>query len=631
VHTPLRGAASGKSGRRDEVARLRTVHIRPPWRHGATRRRIVALPARSVRYRPSMETAFESAARRRLFRSGGRCALLLPVVLLACSPSTRASLAADPTTSEQRLLSDPASRSADPLLSAVIVGGPRDPAELDAMTRSLDGAIRALLQGPPALPDDPAARASAVLERLFSSPSGQPLLRQYDADATTLHDVVATGRFNCVSATMLYILAARRVGIDARPVLLPSHARALVMIGGKSFVVETTTAHGFDPPASVSREALDRARPKGLGAHVDLYADERGTEVDWSALLGIAYGNLGIMAQARGDTALAAALLARELTLTPPAQAPLVKAQQASLLTELATRALREGHFADALALALRADAAAPDARTRQLTEQNLAAIASQQLTAEGGRMDDATLVWFAEPLRAHPTAYGDVRALALTMLGQRRLKRGDVEGSSAALREAATVASSSEVRGQAGHNARLGELNRLGRLSGTDPESAWKQWLALGPPDPALGSTEPEIALAIAQNRAIHFANDGQCTSLEAVLTSKVSPIPREAQLRASCHAHRGITLSEHGDLAGALTEMRAAVHADPTDPHHKQNLEVVLEKEIDRLVHAGGCAQIPPLVAEGQAIAPEGAFFAQATEYCRATAPQSGRSSDR
>ncbi len=541
----------------------------------------------------------------------------------ACGPPLSASsaqVAVQPSGVEEALLDGQA--RGGPHLSltetALVVGGVRTGAELAEQARALDATIDAAVAALPRGGPDPTIRPRLLLEALFAARGGRPLLQTYDANATTLYDVVTTGRFNCVSATMLYVIAARRAGIDARPVLLPSHARGLVVLGDRRFVVETTTAHGFDPPAWVSKEALDRARPRG--AHVDLYADERGTEVDWNALLGIAYGNLGILAQARGDTSLAAALLAREVKLTPPAQAPLVRAQQVSLLTELATGALRAGRFADALGLARRADDVAPDAAMKRLTDQNVAAIASQELTAEGPAMSDAAVAAFPETVRAYPSAYGDVKALSLTLLASRRLERGDVNGSSAALQEAAGVATSADIRGQTEHNARLGELNRLGKLSATDPDAAWAGLQKLGAPDPALAATEAKVAAVITRNRAVMMANAGRCDELEAALAAaaKRAPVDGSDELRAGCHTRRGVTRSEHGDMALALDDARAAVKLDPSQPGYRQNLVALLEKQVDLFVHSGRCKAAQPFVAEGRALDPQATFFGEAAAFC-------------
>jgi len=502
------------------------------------------------------------------------------------------------------------------LRDALIIGGETNPAELDSEVRSVDARLAAIVAS---VPPETSARGRALLEALFDAHGGRPLLQSYDAGATTLHDVVTTGRFNCVSATTLYLIAARRAGIDGRPVLLPSHARAVVLVNGRKVVVETTTPNGFDAPPDVSRAAMERAKPRGPRPRVDLYANEEGTEVDWRALLAVTYGNLGIMAEDHGETALAASLLAREAVLTPPAQVTVVRMQQVSLLTELATRALGARRFDEALALARRADAASPDGASKRRTEQNIAAIASQKLLAEEPQMNDAALEAFADPLRAYAGAYGDVRALVLTLDARRKLQHGDVDGSSARLREAAGAATSSDVRGQTSHNARLGEVNRIARLSATDPEAAWIEWQRRGPPDETLAEVESAAARVIEENRAIQFSNRGACSELDSVIGSAVG-IRQADTLRSSCHARHALALSDRGDATGALDEMRLAVRIQPGDATHKKNLAALIEKEIDRLVRGARCDVAAPLMVEGRSLDPATTFFDEAAAFCRA-----------
>src|SRR5262249_27088680 len=151
--------------------------------------------------------------------------------------------------------------------------------------------------------------------------------------------------------------------------LLPSHARANVVVGDRTIVVETTTVGGFDPPEELERQVIDRARPQRGADQVDLYADEKGTEVTFSALLAATYGNLSIWSQERGENALASALVEREALLTPPDVRPLVRMQQMALLTELATRHLREGNLNEAMRFGRQAYDASPDEKTRGLAE----------------------------------------------------------------------------------------------------------------------------------------------------------------------------------------------------------------------------------------------------------------------
>jgi tetratricopeptide (TPR) repeat protein len=500
------------------------------------------------------------------------------------------------------------------LEASLIVGGAGSPEELLTLERSMDELLTVIVRGLP--PGDAISRARALLPSLFAAHAGRALLQRYEADATTLYEAMMTGRFNCVSATTLYILAASRAGIDARAVLLPSHARAVVIASGRRFVVETTTPGGFDPPASVARAARDRARPM-RGKAVDLYADEQGTEVPFRALLAVTYGNLSVAAEDRGDTALAAALVTREVALTPPAQAPIVRLQQMGLLSELATSKYNEGDLTAALAFARRAYDAAIDAQGKRLAEQNIAAIASRSLTVQATSLDDAALASFAQPLQAYPHAYGDVQALALTLVAQRRAGRGDVAGSASALHEAATLASSDEMRAQAGQNAIIGEINRMAALSTTDPEAAWTAWKRLPPPGVTLAAVQERAGAVIAQNRAVRLSNDAKCTELDGVL-SQSPGIDHADALRASCRARRGLLRADKGDLAAALEDLRAAARLEPSEPAHRENLVVILEKQIDQLVHASRCSEIGPIVAEGRALAPADKFWAETVEYC-------------
>lgn len=82
------------------------------------------------------------------------------------------------------------------------------------------------------------------------------ILRIYDLDATTMGDILDSGRFNCVSSAVLYLLAMRSLGIEAMGVKTADHAFCLVRVGGREIDVETTNAYGFDP--GTKKEFNDR-------------------------------------------------------------------------------------------------------------------------------------------------------------------------------------------------------------------------------------------------------------------------------------------------------------------------------------------------------------------------------------
>ncbi len=89
---------------------------------------------------------------------------------------------------------------------------------------------------------DQAARAEAVLSYLHRT-----TLRAYSENATTIDGILDTGSYNCVSSALLYLIAARSLGLSVSAVKTPDHAFATVSLPGREVDVETTNARGFDP------------------------------------------------------------------------------------------------------------------------------------------------------------------------------------------------------------------------------------------------------------------------------------------------------------------------------------------------------------------------------------------------
>jgi hypothetical protein len=483
-----------------------------------------------------------------------------------------------PTPREQTMLDDFKDRRLDhvrDLEAALLVGGPRDPEEIEEATRTLDAALRAATRDVATLAAE--ERPRALLRALYvGARGGRALLRQYQADETTLYDAVRDGGYNCVSATILYVLAARRSGVDARPVLLPSHARAVVVTaGGQHVVVETTDPQGYDPPAQLQEEMRARTRPKLVnGRAVDLYPDENGTEVDFAALLGAVYGNLAVMSLHRGDVALASALSAREATLTPPGYLPVVRMQQMALLVQLATSKYKEGALDEALSLARRAYDVAPDAKAKSMAEQTLTAVAYKQLQGSEAHLDDAELAAYADAFRAAPHAHDNVQALALSLLAQRKFARGDTRGGTAAMQAAASTASSKEIREAFEGGAR--------KVS------------------------------------AYQLAEDGRCRELEDAKSELDDP----ASTMAYCHARRGESLFDARDYAAAATEMREAYRLAPREKAYRQSLIAVLGKYAAALAGSSRCDEARAVTAEGRALAPTEPAFDVISCTARASA---------
>jgi tetratricopeptide (TPR) repeat protein len=108
--------------------------------------------------------------------------------------------------------------------------------EARAEVQSVAAAAASLQHG------SPREQAEGLLELLH-----RRMLRSYDERQTRLDDLLATGRFNCVSSAVLYGLLARSLGLEFRAVQTPDHAFIRVLAGEQGWDVETTNPYGFDP------------------------------------------------------------------------------------------------------------------------------------------------------------------------------------------------------------------------------------------------------------------------------------------------------------------------------------------------------------------------------------------------
>ncbi len=108
--------------------------------------------------------------------------------------------------------------------------------KLQALFNGLDRSLKAHK------PKTEAAKAEAVLTWLHEN-----VFKAYSENATTIDLIQDTGRFNCVSSAVFYLVALRSQGIVASGIKTRDHAFAVVRAGGRLIDVETTNGYGFDP------------------------------------------------------------------------------------------------------------------------------------------------------------------------------------------------------------------------------------------------------------------------------------------------------------------------------------------------------------------------------------------------
>ena len=92
------------------------------------------------------------------------------------------------------------------------------------------------------LPQNSKERGEQVLEFLH-----RRFLRSYSEYQTRVDEIFISGRYNCVSSAVLYMVLGLSVGLDVEGVMTKDHAFVTVNTGTERTDVETTNRYGFDP------------------------------------------------------------------------------------------------------------------------------------------------------------------------------------------------------------------------------------------------------------------------------------------------------------------------------------------------------------------------------------------------
>ena len=103
------------------------------------------------------------------------------------------------------------------------------------------------------LSDDPrkiSRNANKLFVTMFAEFFGRGLNEQsiphnYREQQSQLSVIFDKGEFNCISSSLLYIVAARRLGLEVEGVILPSHAFLQLQLDGEIIELETTSMNGF--------------------------------------------------------------------------------------------------------------------------------------------------------------------------------------------------------------------------------------------------------------------------------------------------------------------------------------------------------------------------------------------------
>lgn len=203
--------------------------------------------------------------------------------------------------------------------AALIASGVTDPEGL----ASYEARIEAIVDGAVSRVGDgrDLRRGRRLLEELHGS-----VLERYEASSDRFTDLVDGGSYNCVSATLLYIIAARQAGLRVAAAETPLHVFALIEDGDRQIEVETTTPEGYDVHRDLpefSRFVLankyateEEIAQRGIES---LYDDFRRLTkpVAPERIIAFLYHNAGLRALRAGASTEAAGLLVKAARIYP--------------------------------------------------------------------------------------------------------------------------------------------------------------------------------------------------------------------------------------------------------------------------------------------------------------------------
>jgi hypothetical protein len=118
--------------------------------------------------------------------------------------------------------------------------------ELEGELLSAATAAAAQAAGPGQANAGPATGSKARGDYILSY-MHRKFLRSYSALQTRLDTLLSSGRYNCVSSAVLYLILAQSQGLKAQGVVTRDHAFVTLLGGEETWDVETTNPYGFDP------------------------------------------------------------------------------------------------------------------------------------------------------------------------------------------------------------------------------------------------------------------------------------------------------------------------------------------------------------------------------------------------
>jgi tetratricopeptide (TPR) repeat protein len=244
---------------------------------------------------------------------------------------------------EKRLFADAADGRLEgfsPLGAALVAGGVDNADELRRYEEKAKVLAEELRQS------TDAAEPREQVEIVFDFMHRRVLRGGYDLAATDLRVVLDEGRFNCVSATVLFNFFGGELGLQCRGLEMPSHAMSRVLLPDGAIDVETTCPRWFHLAGDPQQQTAAASRTIGAAAGADRAKAHEVSPIQLAAMI---YYNRGVDLLADKRFAEAAAANAKSLRLDPNNLTA-----RGNLLATINNWSIHLGdteHFAEAVAL----------------------------------------------------------------------------------------------------------------------------------------------------------------------------------------------------------------------------------------------------------------------------------------
>jgi tetratricopeptide (TPR) repeat protein len=155
----------------------------------------------------------------------------------------------------------------------------------------------------------------ALVEAVFEYMHFHLLRGGYHIDNTDLRDTLDQGRFNCVTASILFNYLTNALGVECRGLAMPGHAMSRVMLAKGPLDIETTCPNWFLLLANAKSPAEIKTVPVGTSTVVpDRSKVQEVTPCQMAAMI---YYNHGVDLLAQKRFAAAAVANAKALRLDP--------------------------------------------------------------------------------------------------------------------------------------------------------------------------------------------------------------------------------------------------------------------------------------------------------------------------